>query len=306
MTDRPGYFEEFLDFWSSRNEVTKIWFSLFTPQKGAEGEEILTFQQRDEVLTELVRLRDAFPKMELPDSVVKGYMKPPQTPNECIFSRTTLNITADLQGMITPCQFGGDPDCSRCGCMASAGIQAVGDHRVFGVVPIKSLFFISDKIGKQARRLGAGERWRLASTFTRSHALARRRAPGTLRHYLHSRPNKPAQPLSRQHQRSPMRLAQPSKCSHFDSDRSGLLCLSPGARQETINHDEMGISVKGWQLTLADVQPEHSLVAVFVGNQVFIVVRHQARGWRHAWRGFRLLIEPVGSLSDRLTYKYAV
>jgi sulfatase maturation enzyme AslB (radical SAM superfamily) len=152
MTNRPGYFEEFLDFWSSRNEVEKVWFSLFTPQKGAEGDEILTLRQRDDVLSELVRLRPSFPKMELPDSVVKGYKKPPQTPNECIFSRTTLNITADLQGMITPCQFGGDPDCSRCGCMASAGLQAVGDHRVFGVLPIRSIYLISDKIGKSAKR----------------------------------------------------------------------------------------------------------------------------------------------------------
>jgi sulfatase maturation enzyme AslB (radical SAM superfamily) len=152
MTNRSGYFEEFLDFWSSRNEVEKVWFSLFTPQKGAEGEEILTLRQRDNVLNELVRLRASFPKMELPDSVVKGYMKPPQTPNECIFSRTTLNITADLAGEITPCQFGGDPDCSRCGCMASAGLQAVGDHRVFGVLPIRSIYLITDKIGKRARR----------------------------------------------------------------------------------------------------------------------------------------------------------
>src|SRR6476620_9028331 len=31
MTHRPGYFEEFLDFWSSKAEVKRVWFSIFTP-----------------------------------------------------------------------------------------------------------------------------------------------------------------------------------------------------------------------------------------------------------------------------------
>ncbi len=42
MTGRAGYFEEFLSFWSGRPEVKKIWFSFFTPQVGAEAEEILS------------------------------------------------------------------------------------------------------------------------------------------------------------------------------------------------------------------------------------------------------------------------
>src|SRR5436853_1186334 len=29
---RPGYFEEFLEFWCARPEVEKIWYSLYTPQ----------------------------------------------------------------------------------------------------------------------------------------------------------------------------------------------------------------------------------------------------------------------------------
>ncbi len=34
QVDRPGYIEEFLQFWSERTEVEKIWFSLYTPQVG--------------------------------------------------------------------------------------------------------------------------------------------------------------------------------------------------------------------------------------------------------------------------------
>jgi hypothetical protein len=120
MTGRPKYFEEFLEFWSGKREVKKVWFSLFTPQKGAQGEEILTPDQRSEVLTELIRLRSIFQRWTclIPSW---GYRKPPRDPDECIFARTTLNITADLKGKIVPCQFGGDPDCSQCGCLASAG-----------------------------------------------------------------------------------------------------------------------------------------------------------------------------------------
>jgi hypothetical protein len=39
----------------------------------------------------------------------------PESPAECIFTRTTLSVTADLKNRITPCQFGGDPDSSRFG-----------------------------------------------------------------------------------------------------------------------------------------------------------------------------------------------
>ncbi|HKP87632.1 MAG TPA: radical SAM protein [Blastocatellia bacterium] len=156
MMGRPKYFEEFLSFWSDRQEVKQIWFSLFTPQVGAEGEEILSPSAREEVLTELAGLRGSFPKLVLPDSVIKGYRNPPKTPDECIFSRTTLNLTADLKGRITPCQFGGNPDCSQCGCIASAGLKAVGDYRLFGVVPLRSIFKASDQIGRTTARVFGG------------------------------------------------------------------------------------------------------------------------------------------------------
>ncbi len=150
MAGRPNYLEEFLSFWSSQAEVRQIWFSLFTPQMGAEGEEILSPLEREEVLVELAGLRSRFPKLTLPDSVIQGYRAPPKSPDECIFARTTLSLTADLKGRITPCQFGGDPDCSQCGCMASAGLKAVGDHRLLGVLPLKTIFALSDRVGKKA------------------------------------------------------------------------------------------------------------------------------------------------------------
>ena len=36
MMKRPGYLAEFLEFWTPRPEIKKVWFSMFTPQVGDE------------------------------------------------------------------------------------------------------------------------------------------------------------------------------------------------------------------------------------------------------------------------------
>jgi len=148
MATRPDSFAQFLTFWSNKKEVKKIWFSLFTPQIGEKSDEILRPDDRTAVLTRLAALRPFFPKLDLPPEVIRGFAHPPQSPSECLFARSTLSITADLKGRITPCQFGGKPDCSQCGCMASAGLKAVGDYRVAGLIPLKSLYNASRSISK--------------------------------------------------------------------------------------------------------------------------------------------------------------
>ena len=150
---RNGYYEEFAAFWSGRPEVKKIWFSLFTPQIGATDEEILTPEVKQQILSELLELRHSFPKIYLPKLVVDGYLNPPASPDKCIFARTTLNLTADLKNKVVPCQFGGTPDCSQCGCIASAGLAAVGDYRLFGIMPVRSIYNLSDKVGKTVGRI---------------------------------------------------------------------------------------------------------------------------------------------------------
>jgi sulfatase maturation enzyme AslB (radical SAM superfamily) len=156
MARREGSFEQFTAFWSNRPEVRQIWFSLFTPQRGEQAEEVLSPQERARVLDELAGLRRAFPKLNLPDTVIEGYRHPPASPAECIFARTTLSVTADLKSRITPCQFGGDPDCSQCGCMASAGMKSIGAYRVLGIVPLRSVYEVSSWIGQVGRRRPEG------------------------------------------------------------------------------------------------------------------------------------------------------
>lgn len=155
MTQRPKYFEQFMAFWSDRPEVKKVWFSLFTPQKNAVDEEILSPIDRGQVLEELSLLRDKFPKLVLPDSVIEGYRNPPQSPAECLFARTTLCFTADLESKITPCQFGGNPDCTQCGCIASAGLNAVGNYKLGGLVPLRAIYDGSERIGKTVVKISS-------------------------------------------------------------------------------------------------------------------------------------------------------
>ena len=148
MTQREGYLEEFLAFWSLKSEVIQIWFSLFTPQVEARDEEILTPEDRARVLDEIARLRPLYPKMNMPKQVMDGLRSPPPSPLQCMFARVTRCVTPDLKSQIVPCQFGGTPDCSRCGCMASAGLKAVGDYRLMGLLPVRTIFVASELVGK--------------------------------------------------------------------------------------------------------------------------------------------------------------
>jgi hypothetical protein len=86
-------------------------------------------------------------------SVVRGYLHPPQNPDECIFAKTTECVSSDLKRTITPCQYGGDPDCTQCGCIASVGLAAIGDYRLAGVVPVRRIFDASLTIGAGVRAI---------------------------------------------------------------------------------------------------------------------------------------------------------
>src|SRR6266566_5563629 len=103
QVQRPNYFEDFSRFWSQREAVRKIWFSLFTPQRGEESEERLAPEDRHHIVNELTALRASFPKIDMPGVVLEGYLHPPASPQECIFAQTTTCLSADLATHIEPC-----------------------------------------------------------------------------------------------------------------------------------------------------------------------------------------------------------
>jgi MoaA/NifB/PqqE/SkfB family radical SAM enzyme len=151
QVQREGYLEEFVRFWSGNPHTRQIWVSLYTPQVGEVADEILTPDDRERVVAALMTLRTKYTKLTMPEGLVKQYAKPPQSPDECVFAQTTSCISADFEHRITPCQFGGTPDCSQCGCVASAALAAVGAHRLPGGLRVGAIFETSLKIGRVMR-----------------------------------------------------------------------------------------------------------------------------------------------------------
>jgi MoaA/NifB/PqqE/SkfB family radical SAM enzyme len=153
MMQRSGYLEEFLQFWSARQEISRVWMSIFTPQKGASSPEILSARQRAQAVEELLLLRRKYPKLDMPEALIIEFLTPPSSPAECIFAQTTHTISADLKTQVVPCQFGGEPDCSQCGCMASMGLAAIGHHKVGMGLTGGRLFKASLGIGRLIKSL---------------------------------------------------------------------------------------------------------------------------------------------------------
>jgi MoaA/NifB/PqqE/SkfB family radical SAM enzyme len=152
QAQRDGYIEEFVRFWSANPDTRQIWVSLYTPQVGEISDERLTAADRRRVVADLMALRGRYPKLKMPAALIQVYAEPPSNPDDCIFARTTTCVSADFERQIAPCQFGGQPDCAECGCMASAGLGAVGRHRLPGGVRVGALLEGSLRIGTAVRR----------------------------------------------------------------------------------------------------------------------------------------------------------
>jgi hypothetical protein len=91
--------------------------------------------------------------LNMDERTLTEFRHPPASPDDCIFARGTLTVSADLKTRITPCQFGGTPDCSQCGCFASMGLAAVGHLRVLPGVTAGQLFAVSELIGRGVGKL---------------------------------------------------------------------------------------------------------------------------------------------------------
>jgi MoaA/NifB/PqqE/SkfB family radical SAM enzyme len=155
QVQRDDYIEEFVDFWSKNPDTRQIWISLYTPQIGEISAEKLRPEDRQRVVAALMLLRRRYPKLKMPEGLIRVFQQPPQSPDECIFARTTTCISADMQRHIEPCQFGGAPDCANCGCIASAALGAVGRHRLPLGIPVGAIFDRSLRVGETVRRVRA-------------------------------------------------------------------------------------------------------------------------------------------------------
>jgi MoaA/NifB/PqqE/SkfB family radical SAM enzyme len=150
---RDGYLEEFLNFWQGNSNTRLIWISLYTPQMGELSMERLTPADRTRVIADLQRLRHRYSKLQMLDGILKVYAKPPDSPEKCTFAQTTECFSSDLERRISPCQFGGKPDCNNCGCIASAGLEAIARHRLPGGIQVGRIFYASLKVGRTMARM---------------------------------------------------------------------------------------------------------------------------------------------------------
>ena len=153
QVQRPGYLEEFVRFWSANEQTRTIWFSLYTPQVGEQSLESLRPEDRRSVIATIRDIGSRYAKLQMPKVLLDALAQPPDSPADCIFAKTTECVSADFSTRITPCQFGGTPDCSQCGCMASAGLAAVGRHRLPGGLRVGSVFNASLAVGRGVRAL---------------------------------------------------------------------------------------------------------------------------------------------------------
>jgi len=164
MMKRTGYLNDFLQFWTPRAEVKKVWFSLFTPQIGDDLPEMLTPHERQQAISDMFQLRKKFRKLDMPEGLIRQFASPPNNPAECVFALTTNTISAYLKTVISPCQFGGKPDCGSCGCVASMGLAAVAEHKLAGLIPVGAIFKASTRIGR-ARSRSAQQQLQPANKF---------------------------------------------------------------------------------------------------------------------------------------------
>jgi MoaA/NifB/PqqE/SkfB family radical SAM enzyme len=164
MLSRPGYLEEYIAFWNARPEVNRIWVSLYTPQIGEQTPEMLLRENRETLARELPALSSKYPKLLMNEGIAKTFLAPPANPDECLFAKMSANYSADFKSRVEPCVFGGNPDCSQCGCAISSGLHWIRSVKVVGPLKVKHFVGSSIGVGLAVNKLRAGSlrpaRWK--------------------------------------------------------------------------------------------------------------------------------------------------
>jgi hypothetical protein len=79
------------------------------------------------------------------DGIARALLHPPENPSDCLFAKMSANYSADLETRVEPCVFGGTPNCSECGCMASSGLHWIRTEKVAG--PLRVGHFVAGSVG---------------------------------------------------------------------------------------------------------------------------------------------------------------
>ena len=170
MLERKSYLEEYVAFWNARPEVDHIWVSLYSPQLNEESAECLAPKDRELVAKALPPLQRAYPKLLIPEGMARAFVKPPANPEDCLFSKMSMNYSADLETHVEPCVFGGNPDCSQCGCSISSALHWIRDVKVAGPLKVGHLVRSSLSVGSAVSKLrgdfNTPNRWQPGARFS--------------------------------------------------------------------------------------------------------------------------------------------
>ena len=153
MLERVGYLEEYVEFWSGRPEVDRIWVSVYTPQVGEQSPEVLTSNDRVSLARQLPPLALRYRKLLFKEGLAQALIRPPKNPGDCLFAKMSANYSADLATRVEPCVFGGTPDCSQCGCAISTGLHWIRGISVAGPVKVNHFIAGSVRVGLLMNRL---------------------------------------------------------------------------------------------------------------------------------------------------------
>jgi sulfatase maturation enzyme AslB (radical SAM superfamily) len=148
----PGYMDRYLAFWNDRPEVNNIWVSVYTPQLEEESPERLGEKERQQLSQYFMSVSGKYPKLTMHRGLMDAFLKPPTSPSTCLFSKLSVNYTADLKTRVEPCVFGGAPNCAECGCSISMGLHWLGDLKLAGPLQARHLINGSLAIGRTVNR----------------------------------------------------------------------------------------------------------------------------------------------------------
>jgi hypothetical protein len=150
--EQPGYMDRYLEFWNAQPEVNLIWVSVYTPQLHEDSAERLTDEDRRDLAAYFNSIRHRYSKLTMHKGLMHAFLAPPAEPSTCLFAKLSVNYTADLKTRVEPCVFGGEPDCSQCGCSMSMGMHWLGNLRIAGPLRARHLIEGSLALGRVAKR----------------------------------------------------------------------------------------------------------------------------------------------------------
>jgi MoaA/NifB/PqqE/SkfB family radical SAM enzyme len=153
MLERAAYLEEYVAFWNACPEVDHIWVSLYSPQLDEESAERLTQADRERIAHELPPLQKKYSKLLFPEGMARAFLNAPENPRDCLFAKMSTNYSADLRTRVEPCVFGGNPDCSQCGCSISGALHWIRGVKIAGPLRVGHLVSASLKVGSSVARL---------------------------------------------------------------------------------------------------------------------------------------------------------